>query len=265
MNKSDSKQKQQHKKIIEVEQKKLAISERNNAYKHTEWPKENYNKQMSNNLDKLMDAQSKIMHTVIDLESDINRDEPTLSLEIMQSSTLSQQELNIQRASDVITKTRGPSNNNLSPSYRQRVVQSKQKSLENLNSPAWQVNKRPTKRRKQINIGTADTVETKDNFTGKDEDKKVWLFISRVKDHVTEENIKSYIKNKAKIDKEEEVVVRHITTKYDTIRKDCKCFQVGVKFEKKDMVYEQNFWPNKVAFRRFDFEAKKHMEEGRDF
>lgn len=108
------------------------------------------------------------------------------------------------------------------------------------------------------NIGTASTDDESD-FAGKSEreDKKVWLFISRVKDHVSEDKIKMYIKKKTKIENSEltdnEIIIKHIPTVYDTIRKDCKCFQVGIKFDRKDIVYQDNFWPKGVAFRRFKF------------
>lgn len=84
-----------------------------------------------------------------------------------------------------------------------------------------------------------------------------------MKDHVSEEMIKKYIRLKTKLD-DEDVVVKHFPTKYDKNRNDCKCFQVGVKFEFKDNVYQNDFWPARVAFTRFKFNLQP-KEEGGDF
>ena len=94
-------------------------------------------------------------------------------------------------------------------------------------------------------------------FCGKPEstDKKVWLFVSRVKDTVTEDNIKTYIQKKTNL-ADNDVTVVKFPTKYDSIRKDCKCFKVGIKFDLKDKVYENDFWPSRVAFSRFKFDIQ---------
>lgn len=55
-------------------------------------------------------------------------------------------------------------------------------------------------------------------------------------------------------------MVKHFATKYDNTRRDCKCYQVGVRFDLKDMLYDPNFWPNGVAYRRFDFESARRDE-----
>ena len=88
---------------------------------------------------------------------------------------------------------------------------------------------------KPLNIG--------DTFAqGKPEntDKKVWLFISRVKDIVTEDGIKIYIEKKTNL-ADNDVIVTRFPTKYDDIRKNCKCFKIGIKFDMKDTVYKTDF------------------------
>ncbi|KAJ8950159.1 hypothetical protein NQ314_008012 [Rhamnusium bicolor] len=87
-------------------------------------------------------------------------------------------------------------------------------------------------------------------------------FVSRIKDIVTEDNIKTYIKRKTKL-KDNDVTVVRFPTKYDDVRKDGKCFKVRIKFDLKDKVYENDFWPSHVAFSRFKFDIQ--TKEGGDF
>lgn len=135
------------------------------------------------------------------------------------------------------------------------------------NGNEWQIVKprRFTRRRTQVGTAATSNTETEENvFSGKPEriDKKAWLFISRVKDIVTEEHIKSFIKKKTKLE-DNDVIVTRFPTKYDNIRKDGKCFKIGIKFDLKDKVYESDFWPSRVAFSRFKFDIQP--KEGGDF
>lgn len=105
--------------------------------------------------------------------------------------------------------------------------------------------------RKVVNIGTAEVTPENNAFAGRNvSGKKAWLFISRVRDTATEETVKSYIMGKTGTN-EDEVSVKQVDTTYK--RKDSKCFQVGIKFDLKDRLYEDGFWPGGVAFRRFRF------------
>lgn len=79
---------------------------------------------------------------------------------------------------------------------------------------------------------------------------------------MTEKIVKDYIVNKTKLD-EREVVVKSIETKYE--RGDNKCFQVGAKFELKDQLYQKNFWPKGVAYRRFRFNFSGERRDGNSF
>lgn len=105
--------------------------------------------------------------------------------------------------------------------------------------------------KKPVVVGTAVVAPSEDAFMGREaNDKKAWLFVSRVKDGIDETIVKDYIKRKAELD-DKDVVVKRIETSYE--KKDSNCFQVGIKFELKDQLYEVDFWPKGVAFRRFNF------------
>ncbi|CAH0551138.1 unnamed protein product [Brassicogethes aeneus] len=63
-------------------------------------------------------------------------------------------------------------------------------------------------------IGTANNNLTDCTFAGREETgKKAWLFISRVKDSTTEEDVKKYVCNKTKTEADD-VVVKTISTSY---------------------------------------------------
>lgn len=86
--------------------------------------------------------------------------------------------------------------------------------------------------------------------------KKIWLFLSRIKDHVSEDIVKKYIQEKLKNDLLEPSV-RKLKTFY--MRKDNNCFLVGVDFSLKEAIYEHSFWPKGVTFERFDFRRGQHF------
>lgn len=81
------------------------------------------------------------------------------------------------------------------------------------------------------------------------EEKKIWLYISKIKDNITAETIQEYITNKTKTDKE--VKVKKLDTK--TSRKNNKAFMIGVDFSLKEKVYKEDFWPAGITFTRFNF------------
>lgn len=269
INKLDKKHKQ--------EQKKSGLSESkiNNSHRDIEWPKHDVNKQVSSNMKELMDAQNECIHTIINLESDISR-EKTISLEIKPPSTsISNKQLgySIQETTAAdqstaqsvkkITGIRSSPINNLSNTHTRH--QASPYKYTNQITGSSQGRSGPRRRQKDLCIGTADIQDAENDFIGKEINKKVWLFISRVKDHVTGEKIKTYIMDKANLEDDRDVVVERIKTKYDDIRKDCQCFKVGIRFDLKEQVYTQNFWPKKVAFRRFDFQTKSNVEDEKDF
>lgn len=81
--------------------------------------------------------------------------------------------------------------------------------------------------------------------------KKVWLFLSRIKTGVTEDIIKTYLKEKLELSEQETLIVKKTNTFHQM--KDNECFQIGLDIKHKDRVYECTFWPAGVAFARFKF------------
>ena len=107
--------------------------------------------------------------------------------------------------------------------------------------------------KRNVFIGTGETAEN-ESFTGRnDPNKKVWLFISRIPDKIDETAIRNYVKRKSKITDDLDLIVKHIPTKIEQSKADSKCFQVGIKFNLMDTIYQENFWPRNVAFGRFNF------------
>lgn len=117
----------------------------------------------------------------------------------------------------------------------------------------YQVIKR---RKKKTNIGSG---KGDDKFHGKPENnKKIWLFVSRVPDDVGAEDIMNYIKTNTKTANspelthmESDVVVKLLNT--NNTRPNNQSFMVGVEPEFQEVVYKSNFWPRKIGYERFDF------------
>lgn len=117
-----------------------------------------------------------------------------------------------------------------------------------------------SKRNKPIKTGTSteNTITNGIVFAGRESKKKAWLFISHVKDTVNESTVKQYIINKTRINESENVIVKEVKVNFE--RKDCKCFMIGVDFSLKERVYEEDFWPAGVTYRRYNFNFQKITE-----
>ena len=85
--------------------------------------------------------------------------------------------------------------------------------------------------------------------------KKIWLFVTKVKDHVTKETVQKYIQNKIKSENMSNIYVGEI----DTFRKvqDNKCFKVGLSYEHLEIAYTSAFWPKGVEVYRFNFKKEE--------
>lgn len=90
------------------------------------------------------------------------------------------------------------------------------------------------------------------------EEKKAWLFVTKVKDLVSEETVKTYISKKLKLT-ENDVEVKTLHTK--TQIKNNKSFLIGVPFDLMDSVYNTTFWPQGIRFERFSFRRGQHFLE----
>ncbi|KAL3281394.1 hypothetical protein HHI36_004604 [Cryptolaemus montrouzieri] len=113
----------------------------------------------------------------------------------------------------------------------------------------------PERQEKKIKcqIGTSKEMSVSTGeFQGRRmKEKRGWIFLSRVKDTVTEDIIKQHIVQRLNLNSKEEVIVQNIETYHKV--KDNKCFQIGVSFQFKDTVYENSFWPTGVLFSRYNF------------
>lgn len=90
--------------------------------------------------------------------------------------------------------------------------------------------------------------------------KKIWLFISKVKDGVTQETIKDYVSKKCS--SSSEVYVKPL----DILKKsqDNNCFMIGVQPTFHSIVYQRSFWPKDVTFEKFDFrKGRRFLDDPR--
>lgn len=121
------------------------------------------------------------------------------------------------------------------------------------------VKRRPRKQKLLgSNVGERDSIgfEGRENTNPGKNKRLIWLFVSRAKEHVTEEMVKKYIHNKTKSDMVD-IKVKLLKTFHK--RSDNNCFLIGVDPRFKETVYEQTFWPNGVAFERFNFKRGQHF------
>ena len=100
--------------------------------------------------------------------------------------------------------------------------------------------------------------EQDSGFTGKPANKKIWLFVSRARDHVTEEIVEQYLKNKIN-EPNTKVEIKELPTKNTT--KDSKCFMVGLDYSLKEVAYTPDFWPKEINVSRFNFIRGRHFLE----
>jgi hypothetical protein len=111
------------------------------------------------------------------------------------------------------------------------------------------------KPRQKYNIGESDEKTNKhEAFVGavkkENKNKKIWLFITGAKSHVTENMVKQHISSKLKSDISE-CNFKELQTFYQ--KSYNKCFLIGVQSAYKDAVYDKNFWPRGIRCSRFDF------------
>lgn len=93
-------------------------------------------------------------------------------------------------------------------------------------------------------------------FMGKEPaEKKIWLFVGRVKDHVTEKIIQNFLKRKTNAETTTNIHVEEIDTYKQT--KDNKCFKVGLNYNLLETAYTSTFWPRGVTVERFNFRKEE--------
>ncbi|CAH1105644.1 unnamed protein product [Psylliodes chrysocephalus] len=89
-------------------------------------------------------------------------------------------------------------------------------------------------------------------------EKKAWIYLYRIKRHVTEEKILGFLKNSPKF-KDAGITVKELPTSDS----QNKCFMLSADFNLKDELYDPNNWPQSVGIRRFDFK-KYHSYQQRN-
>lgn len=102
-----------------------------------------------------------------------------------------------------------------------------------------------------------------DNELNKDfgAQKRVWLYLYRVKRHVTTEKITEHLKCQESF-RSADIIIKELPTN----ESQNKCFMCGVDFSLKDEIYNPSTWPKSVAYKRFDFRKfNKYESRKEDF
>lgn len=89
--------------------------------------------------------------------------------------------------------------------------------------------------------------------------KKIWLFLSKVKNTVTVDTIQTYILKNIGAPPTSSVSIKLCEVKKPN--PDHLSFMIGVDPEFKDTVYRENFWPSGVRFERFNFGLGRNFLE----
>lgn len=119
-------------------------------------------------------------------------------------------------------------------------------------------NRRNSRYRKKLGTG-GSAPDHAGGFAGGD--RRVWLYLYRVKRSATEEVVAQYIKNKPGYERDK-ITVRELPTDENRL----KCFVVIAPIEKKDEMYNSSFWPNFVGIKRFDFDKhRSFLDQNRGF
>lgn len=120
---------------------------------------------------------------------------------------------------------------------------------------------RSQRRRIKKRLGTHQQSPEEDSTGFSGGDRRVWLYIYRVKRHVTPKMITDYIKNKPDF-ASVNVEARELPSDPNRL----KCFVVTAPLSFKDRMYDGEFWPQNVGVKRFDFNKHKDfLVRGGDF
>ncbi|KAK9877307.1 hypothetical protein WA026_017699 [Henosepilachna vigintioctopunctata] len=122
------------------------------------------------------------------------------------------------------------------------------------NEGKWNtIQRRNPRKLQQTLLGTCKVTNRDKNFSV--QEKEAWFFISRVKEHVTENSIENYIKHKPGFEK---VSVEVKELLFEEKKGKLKSFLVKVPFERKDELYIPSFWPENVGIGRFNLQLYKN-------
>lgn len=133
------------------------------------------------------------------------------------------------------------------------IYQGRRKSRRNSRNLDNTVANRPQNRTTvKRQIGKAK-IDGNQDFRGVE--PKVWMYLYRVIPKVSENNIQEYMKTK--LGEKENISVRELKNGNNPRQ----CFMVAANFEHKDKLYDPEFWPAGVGFRRFDFKKVWEYKE----
>lgn len=103
-------------------------------------------------------------------------------------------------------------------------------------------------------------------FYGENEDsefaisRKVWLYLYRIKRHITAERIKGFITKQPKF-RDADICIKELPTQ----ESQNKCFMFGIDWDLRGDIYNPSSWPRSMAFKRFDFtKYNKYNKQSRE-
>lgn len=127
----------------------------------------------------------------------------------------------------------------------------------------WREPHKKRKRTTKLRVGTGKTDENQKQIGFAGVEKKAWFFISRIKPHVTEETVANYIRGKPSF---EDLAIEVKELAFKRKVNELKSFLVKVPFEKKDDLYNTEFWPENIRVNRFNIKVyEKTKSETSDF
>lgn len=142
--------------------------------------------------------------------------------------------------------------------HETNVTITSQDQTQSTDENGFQTQRRKKSLKKRFGTGTV-TNEQENGFVG--EERRVWLYINRVKRHVTSEMILKFIKEKQDFG-DENVQVKEIPNHPNSLKR----FVVTAPLTRKDELYEPEFWPARVGIKRFDFgKHREFLKQGGDF
>lgn len=120
----------------------------------------------------------------------------------------------------------------------------------------WKIHTNRRKRRSQGTIiGKANLSSTDVNFAAAQTDKKAWLYIGRVQNNIEPKIVKNYLIKEIP-EAESNLVLEKLNTKGTNLS-----FKLGINFKFKDDIFHENFWPNGIIVRRFNFRVGDFLEK----
>lgn len=111
--------------------------------------------------------------------------------------------------------------------------------------------RRNTKRFEKL-YGENQEMEGQNDFAA---EKKVWLYLYRIKRHICENDIEVFIKKQEQF-KNANVVIKELPTNEN----QTKCFMFGIDWTHKSEIYKPTAWPKSVAYKRFNFRKYKSYQ-----